>query len=120
MSTRSRITFFAISLLLGWVVAARGQVTTATFYGIVTDPSGAAMAGARVTLVHEGTGTVTAKQTDAAGEAAFNFLPVGLYTLRIEAPGFRTFESRGMEMLAAQSIRRSFSLELGADRKSVV
>ena len=97
----------------------QAQVTTATFYGIVTDPTGAVMPGARVTLTHEGTGAVTTRSTDAQGEVVFNFLPVGAYTLRIEGPGFKAFESRGLELLAAQNLRRSFALELGAVTETV-
>ncbi|MBO0722527.1 MAG: carboxypeptidase regulatory-like domain-containing protein, partial [Blastocatellia bacterium] len=68
---------------------------------------------ATVTLTHEGSGTVTTKVTDEAGEFAFNFLPVGFYTLKIELQGFKSFENRGIELSAAQNIRRSFTLEVG-------
>src|SRR6059036_2213154 len=101
----------ALSCLPFLFPAATAQVTTATFYGIVTDPSAAAIVGARVTLAHEGTGATSTTATDQIGE--FTFLPVGLYRLRIEAAGFRTYESSGVELLAAQSVRRSFTLEVG-------
>src|SRR5229473_1290493 len=110
--------------LLGvWLVLhaaiAWGQVTTGTFYGIVSDPSGAVVAGAKVTLAHEGTGAVSTATTDPTGEFVFNFLPVGLYTLRIEASGFKLLESRGMEVLAAQSIRKTFNLDVGQVSETV-
>lgn len=102
-----------ISAVILSLVPLAAQVTTATFYGIVTDPSSAAIAGAKATMTHEGTGASTTKFSDDTGEFVFNFLPVGVYTLHIEANGFKTFGSTGIELLAAQSIRRSFALEVG-------
>ena len=93
--------------------SAGAQVTTATFYGIVADGSGAALPGATVTLRHEGTSATVTKATDGNGEFAFNFMPVGLYTLRIELAGFKTYESREIELGAAQNVRRTYTLELG-------
>lgn len=110
---RSASAFLALTLVLGPAVAARAQLTTATFYGRVTDPSGAVLSGAGVTLTHQGTGAVLAKTTDTAGEFAFNFLPIGSYTLKIELSGFKTFESRASELGAAQSVRRAYTLEIG-------
>ncbi len=104
-----------------WITAGfvHAQVTTATFYGIVNDPAGAVVPGAAVTLTHEATGTATAKTTDAAGEFAFDFLRVGGFALRIEASGFKTYTSRGIELAASQKVRRSFVLEIGAVTESV-
>lgn len=100
-----------VSLLVA--TSAGAQVTTATFYGIVADGSGAALPGANVTLRHEGTGATVTKASDGNGEFVFNFMPVGVYTLRIELAGFKTHESRELELGAAQNLRRTYSLELG-------
>jgi outer membrane receptor protein involved in Fe transport len=89
------------------------QVTTATFYGIVVDASGAALPGATVTLRHEETAGTLTKATDANGEFVFNFVPIGVYTLRLELTGFKTYEGRDLELGAAQSVRRTYTLELG-------
>src|SRR5215510_5296859 len=58
------------------------QVTTAKFYGIVTDSSGARLPGTSLTLIHEGTGTTLTGTTNELGEFAFDFLRVGSYTMR--------------------------------------
>jgi outer membrane receptor protein involved in Fe transport len=99
---------------------APAQVTTATFYGVVRDPSGAIIPGGLVTLIRDSTQTSRQQQIDATGEFAFQFLAVGSYTLRIEAPGFKTFESRGLELRAAQQARQSFVLELGNVTERIV
>jgi len=106
-------------LLCAWSGSGPAQVTTATFYGIVTDPTGAVVPGANVTLIHEGTSAAIARTTDAAGEFAFDFLRVGSYTLRIEARGFKKYESRGIELASAQTIRQTFALEVGALTETV-
>jgi hypothetical protein len=116
---RSSLKALAGAWLVLYIAIAWCQVTTGTFYGIVSDPSGAVVSGAKVTLSHEGTGAVSTATTDATGEFVFNFLPVGLYTLRIEASGFKLLESRGMEVLAAQNIRRTFNLDVGQISETV-
>ena len=106
-----------VSLLVVFVLllsaAAQAQVTTATFYGIVTDPTGAVIPGATVTLTNAGTEAQTTHTTDQAGEFAFTFVSVGTYTLRIEADGFKALQGSELELGAAQNIRRTYSLEIG-------
>src|SRR3954463_5485234 len=89
-----------------------GQVTTATFYGTITDPSGAAVSGATVRLVNQSTGVELSKTTGEGGEFTFDFLQVGTYELRIEHAGFKTIQSSGLELSAGQNVRRNFKLEL--------
>ena len=112
-----RMTFACKLLLmfvcLAFVATSSAQLTTARFYGIVSDPSGGLIPAAAVTFTHEATGIEYTKTSDAAGEFMFDALRVGVYKLRIEAQGFRAFESRGVELGAGQSVRRTFVLELG-------
>jgi len=54
--------------LVAFAGAASAQVTTATFYGMVTDPTGGVVPDAAVALIHEGTGAAAARKTDSAGE----------------------------------------------------
>ncbi|MGH9674464.1 MAG: carboxypeptidase regulatory-like domain-containing protein, partial [Bryobacteraceae bacterium] len=105
---------------LGFLVApAWSQVTTATLYGILQDSSGAAIPHGTATLTHQGTGTVIRKVSDVQGEFVFDFLRVGTYLLQIEAAGFKRYESAGIELAAAQNVRRTFVLEVGAVSETV-
>src|SRR5256712_8355660 len=113
------LTTIALLLLSVAVAPAVAQVTTATFYGTVTDSSQAVLPGARISMTHEGTAVVTTKVSDEKGEFAFTFLPPGPYTLKIELPGFKTYVNSGFELGAAQSVRRSFSLEVGGVAEQV-
>ena len=109
MSTRGTLLFFALLL-----ASSRAQVTTATFYATVTDSSGALVPSAPVTLVHEETATAITRQTNEAGEVTFDFLRVGTYLIRVEATGFKRFESKGLALSSGQTVRQSYSLEVGA------
>ncbi|MBM3725310.1 MAG: TonB-dependent receptor [Acidobacteria bacterium] len=108
----------AIALLLA-TPALHAQVTTATFYGIVTDPTGAVIAGAEATLTNEGTQGTLKQTTDGSGEFAFNFVPAGTYTLRIQANGFKASLNKSIPLSAAESLRRTFALEVGTVAESV-
>ena len=108
---------FAASL----ATASWAQVTTATFYAVVTDATGAVIPGATATLIHTGTGAISTKTTNGAGLAVFDFMRVGEYTVRVEAPGFKTYEGVGIVLTAGQQVRQTFALEVGAmnDRVTV-
>lgn len=95
------------------------QVTTATFYGIVTDPTGAVIAGANVILAREDTGAVVNATTDSSGEFTFDFLRAATYDLRIEAPGFKAYSSRGIVLAASQKFRATFGLDIGSISETV-
>jgi hypothetical protein len=61
---------------LSSVMVAIAQVTTATFYGVVRDPTGAVIPGAEVTLTHKATSAVRQTTTGDTGEFVFTTLPV--------------------------------------------
>jgi len=95
------------------------QVTTATLVGLVRDNSAAVIPGASVLATHEGTGVSREGVTDANGEFVFSALPSGPYTVRIELAGFRTIIQRGIQLGAGQTVRQTFTLEVGAMSETV-
>lgn len=121
MAAGTRLAILFVLLLLVFGPQGHSQVTTATFYGIVTDSTQAVLPGASVVMKHEGTGATTTRLSDEKGEFAFTFLPTGVYTLQIEMPGFKIHQSEGFELGAAQNVRRTFVLEVGGvtDRVTV-
>ena len=54
-----------------------------------------------------------------SGEFGFDFLRVGSYTLRIEANGFKRFESKNIALVSGQTVRQTFPLEVGALTETV-
>jgi len=95
------------------------QVTTSTFLGTVSDPSGGLVVGANVTLTNQGTGISATKVTGQDGSFQFDFLRVGTYRLRIVAPGFKALQTSDIELTSGQDVRRNFALELGAVNETI-
>src|SRR5881396_2012949 len=108
---------FIASLFLA--VPARGQVTTATLYGVVQDTSGAILPGVSVTVTHQGTNLTRETVTDGRGEFALPALPAGPYAIRIELSGFKTYTSEGLKLGAGQEVRQTYALEVGALAETV-
>lgn len=77
----------AFSLMAGG--SAHAQIQIGTVKGAVSDPAGALVSGAKVTLDNQVTGYRSATVTGARGEFTFDNVPFDSYTLRVEAGGFR-------------------------------
>src|SRR5215469_15201810 len=87
---RNVLTLWILASLLGMVSVLTGQVQNGQFTGIVTDPSGAAIANATVTATNQGTGLSVSATSNQGGAYTAKELPVGTYKLSAEAPGFKT------------------------------
>src|SRR5262245_51395265 len=111
-----RIVFSALGVLgvLSLSTAGYCQVTTATIYGRVIDPTGGAVGGADVTAANELTGAETKTQSNTIGQFTFTFLPIGRYTVSVAAAGFKTRKETGLVLVAAQEATLDFRLELGS------
>src|SRR5580765_8668256 len=119
-SRRFLVSFFAcITSLFLAVSAARGQVTTATLYGVVQDTSRAILPGATVTVTHQGTNLTRETVTDSRGEFALPGLPAGPYAIKIELSGFKTYSSEGLRLGAGMEVRQTYQLEVGALEETV-
>ena len=77
------------------------------------------MPDATVTLIHSATNAQQSRTTDSAGDVAFNFLQIGSYTVQVQAPGFKKYEAKGLDLAAGQTLRRTFALQLGAITETV-
>jgi outer membrane receptor protein involved in Fe transport len=95
------------------------QVTTATLVGLVNDSSGAAVPGAGVIATHQGTGVPRETVTDARGEFVISAMPSGPYAVRISLPGFKTYTNEGIQLGSGQTVRQTFTLELGTVEETV-
>ena len=64
------------------------QIRSATITGTVKDVTGAVVAGAEVSILNQETNIATSMKSTDAGLFVFPYLPAGLYTVSISAPGF--------------------------------
>src|SRR5579872_1923121 len=79
----------ALCLLLS--PPAMSQTTTGSILGLVTDPSGAAVPGAEVTVTNEATDIAVIRMiTDSSGNYVATTLPPGPYSVSVRATGFKT------------------------------
>jgi hypothetical protein len=81
----------ALCLALACLLPAQAQVTTGNVRGVVTDPQGAVVPGARVTIAKKSSNESKVAQTSGEGEFQFNNLLVGDdYSITVEATNFKT------------------------------
>ena len=107
------------ALLLAVPFAAHAQQYSGSIVGTVTDPSGAAVAGATVTATNTGTNaTYTATTTDL-GAYTFPQMVVGTYEIHIKASSFKEFIAKGVEVHTSTAAEVNAKLELGAATEMV-
>jgi hypothetical protein len=108
-------------LALGFTlaVAASAQTGTGTFFGTVTDSSGATAAGATVVVTNAATNVASETKASAAGNYVFTNLRPATYSIRVEAPGFKKAERTGVLLEADQRARIDFALQIGEVREVV-
>jgi hypothetical protein len=100
--------------------SALGQTITGSITGSVTDPSGAVVVGATVTAQNTATGVATTAQTNGAGVYTIRFLPIGMYTLKVEAKGFAQQEIDAITLEIAQTAKINIGLKISTSQTTVV
>ena len=111
--------FFACTLFAVFFSAASLADTTGRVLGRVTDPSGAIVPNAKVTLVNEDTGQSRTAQTDDSGDYNFIQVPVGNYRLETELTGFKKSIQRGIVLQLNQVLTLNVTLALGGAQEVV-
>ncbi len=100
-------------LVFGLWLPLAAQSDRATVTGRVYDPSGASIAGARVTALNQATGVRYTATTTSVGNYVIQQVPVGTYELTVEAAGFRRHVHRGIGVNVAQTVTVDATLEVG-------
>jgi hypothetical protein len=90
------------------------QLYTGSVTGVVTDPSGATVPTAKITLVDQNKGyTFTAASDPATGRYLLRSIPPGTYKLTVEAPNFQGQTREGITLDVSQNVSVDFSLKVG-------
>jgi hypothetical protein len=101
------------------VTSLRAQVDTGSITGTVTDPSGAVVSGAKVTLTNEGTGTSLSTTTGADGVYEFSPVRIGTYKLDLSAGGFKKEIQTHVVVDVSARVPANFKLQPGAVSETV-
>ncbi len=114
----------AMGVVLGVGVAAgvpgmAQSTTSARLTGTVTDPSGAAVPGTKVTALNMGTTLAVTVESDSRGNYAFNSLPVGNYQVTTEHTGFAPLVETGVTLGVSQNVTLNLPIKLGGSSDSV-
>lgn len=117
-STLSRLLLFALcmGLMSAWLAAQ--TTTTGDITGLVTDPSGAVLPGATVSLRSLSTGTTSTATTGSNGTYRFSLLLPGQYSVSVTAKGFQT-STMTVPVRVGQATTANLSLKVGAATQTV-
>jgi hypothetical protein len=106
-------------LFLLSATGARAQ-STAGIRGIVTDPAGLTVPNATVAITNTGTNIKRSVVTHSDGNYAFELLPVGTYSVSVEAQGFKHFQASSITLATGDNARVDAHLEVGAATQTIV
>ena len=109
----------AVSLALAATLSLAAQTTTARLTGVVTDPSGAVLANATVTLTNRATGQIRTVQTNGEGLYVAVSLPPAAYDVAVTANGFSSTQQKNLVLAVGQEITENYSLPLSGAETSV-
>lgn len=111
---------FVLALLCGlWASRASAQAVFGSIFGTVTDPQGAAVAGAKVTVTDKNKGTTEETTTNESGNYSVTHLIPDPYSVKVEAQGFKSSEQTEVTVSADTGAKVDLALQLGSTSESV-
>ncbi len=115
------ISFSVVFILVcGSVAPLRAQYTTARLSGIVSDATGAVVAGATVTVRDVETGYSQTTTSTDAGQYLFPSLPVGNYQIKVSMGGYTSYVQKGIVLSLGQAASQNVQLQVGRVEQQVV
>jgi outer membrane receptor protein involved in Fe transport len=108
-----------LSLVFLLSMEAVAQNSTGRIAGVITDPSGAAVSGAKLVVTNTATNTRSETVTDVDGTYQVLELPIGNYTVSVEKDGFATVVTQPSELQINQTLRVDVHLTVGAVTQTV-
>jgi hypothetical protein len=96
-----------------------GQGTTAALAGTVTDPAGATLAGAKITVLNVATNLARTATTQTSGNFVLTELPPGRYSLTVDDQGFKPYQQNDIVLEISQRAEINIRLEVGSEQQKV-
>ncbi|MBS1791355.1 MAG: TonB-dependent receptor [Acidobacteria bacterium] len=110
----------AVTFVAGLMaLTANAQALYGSVVGNVTDPQGAVLPGATVSITNTGTGLKVDTTTDDTGAFIFRNLPTGTYDMTLSLKGFKEMRQSGIIVTAGNPKRVDVTLQIGAAQESV-
>lgn len=110
----------AFSLLCSlWVPSAIAQAVYGSILGTVTDPSGAAVNGAKVTVTSQSKNVSTETTTNESGNYSVTHLIPDVYSVRVEGTGFKTLQYKDIQVSADTGSRVDGQFQVGSASEQV-
>jgi hypothetical protein len=122
MKSRTLILYFLIAAAFALIETQSlmaQSAGTSGLTGTVTDPSGAVIPNVTVTATNNDTGQTRTVTTGTDGSYHFTLLPPGRYAVKFAAPGFKTAEMMGIQLIVTETPVLDRSLEVGQQGESV-
>jgi hypothetical protein len=115
----SKLLLLCLAVVSLFDVTVWSQGIFATLTGVVTDPAGAVVSNAKVTLRNAESGDERNTVTDNQGYYTFASVPVGTYDVTVEAPGFQSFKVSGVGLGGGEKRNVNVSLTVGTTNQTV-
>src|SRR5271167_51782 len=109
----TKLVLFGILIWMMSVLQLAAQVQNGQFSGNVTDPTGAAIANAKVMVTNPATDQSFSTTTNSSGNYTLKELPPGVYKITVEAVGFKTVSNNGVTANAGTIAHVDFKLQIG-------
>ncbi len=110
----------AISMLFAIAAGTAGaQQITGTIAGTVKDEQGAVIPNATVKATNAETGLMRTSTADSTGVYNIQYLPVGPYTVEVEAPGFQKFVQKNLVLTVDQTVTLNVAMKVGTESETI-
>ena len=95
------------------------QTRNATLHGTVTEPTGAVIPGASISIITPGGQTIASLTTDASGAYQSRSLAPGTYIVMVSAQGFASSSSQAVTLAPGQSVQYSVALQIEVEQQNI-
>ena len=111
--------FRLVAVVALMTASAWAQLSTATLFGTVTDNTGAVIPNTTITLTQVDTNFTRTVKSNEQGDYRAEFLPIGSYSAKVEATGFKALDQKGIALTATQNANLNFTLSIGTENTVV-
>ncbi len=110
----------AVTALLCASYGLYGQAVNGTLLGTVTDSSGATVPNAKVTVTETSTSLIHQSNTNESGNYTFPDLPPGIYSVTVEASGFKRATQEKIDLASNSSTRVDLTMQAGSVSETIL